>query len=160
MICLRRPGRSISRPQKLVDRSFQRGDRLLINCEAVRLEPWSLPPHSTRRGRAAEVLQRDTRGRDAALEGLAVGSGPTLPKMRDLLARTGKKASTFLKVPPQHWLSCVAMVHAASLTRHALQQLYGRRRAGRRWVYSMTERLERQSFDRCDVANLRAGRTH
>ena len=55
--------------------------------------------------------------------------------------------------PPAEWLDqhC-RLVHSTSVLWRLSKQLYGRRRTGTRWVDFMAERLEEQSFDRCDAA--------
>ena len=45
-----------------------------------------------------------------------------------------------------------ALGNSTSVLWRLRNQLYGRRRAGTRWVDFMAERLEEQSFDRCDTA--------
>ena len=55
--------------------------------------------------------------------------------------------------PPAEWLEQqAALVNPTSVLWRLRKQLYGRRRAGTRWVGFMAERLEDQSFDRCDAA--------
>ena len=55
--------------------------------------------------------------------------------------------------PPAEWLEQqAASENPTSVLWRLRKQLYGRRRAGTRWVDFMAERLEEQSFDRCEAA--------
>ena len=55
--------------------------------------------------------------------------------------------------PPAEWLEQqVALEIPTSVLWRLRKQLYGRRRVGTRWAGFMAERLEEQSFDRCDAA--------
>ena len=101
--------------------SVSRTHSVVAGVEASRPLRAMVLLHSTRRGRAAEVLQRDIRGalvdaRDAALEGLAVGSSQ-LSKDARLASSNWTKNVNDLKVPP----TLAATAHAASLTRLELQ---------------------------------------
>ena len=55
--------------------------------------------------------------------------------------------------PPAEWLvQQAALDNPTSVLRRLRKDVHGRRRAGTRWEDFMAERLEEQSFDRCDTA--------
>ena len=55
--------------------------------------------------------------------------------------------------PPAEWLEQqAALENPTSVLWRLRKQLYGRRRAGTRWVDFMAEHLAEQSFDRCEAA--------
>ena len=123
--------------------------------------------HRERDGIRARFVARECKGDETMCDVLAPSSTPSTGRISDYLRlkkachtfaadvtnayfRVGEDAECFVD-PPTEWLDQQgALGNPTSVLWR--KQLYGQRRAGTRWVDLMAQRLEEQSFDRCDAS--------
>ena len=113
-------------------------------------------------GISARFVARKFKGDEAMYDAFTPSSTPSTGRIIDYLSlktsyhtcttdvtnayfHVGEDEECYLDPP-------AALENPPSVLWRMRKQLYGRRRAGTRWVDFMAERLEEQSFDRCEEA--------
>ena len=120
-------------------------------------------------GIRARLVARGFKGDEAMYDAFALSSTPSKGRIIDNLSLkkshhtfTADVTNAYLLVdedvecymdPPSEWLEQQAeLENSTSVLWRQRKQLYGRRRAGTRWVDFMAEHLAEQRFDRCEAA--------